>query len=155
MSYFKQLMSIKTISVRGFTLLELLFVVAIMGVLISVSLPQFKKNFNVAQLNSFSKDLQGLMNYAHERAVVDGKIYFLNVDNDKREYWIIAKADTLRLKTYRVPEGISLEPDKNEILFYPDGNIDQVDIKVFDRDRRSVTLTTKGIYGGVKLQLEK
>lgn len=147
--------SVKTFFVKGFTLLELLFVVIIMGILAGVSLPQFKKNFAASQLNSFSRDLQGLMNYVHERAVVEGKIFFMNLDNGKREYWVTAKGYTLRLKSYRLPEGISVQPDQDEILFYPDGNIDKVDIKVTNSQSQAITLTTKGIFGGVKLLLEK
>lgn len=138
-------------SATAFTFIELLIVIIIIGILTGVSWPQFKKAFNTLQLNSFSQTLQSAMNYLHNRSVVEGKIIYSYIDNEKKEYWAQEKDSPNRLKTYPLPPGITIETDKQEVFFYPDGQIDKVTIELINPDNQKVVLTTKGVFGGVKL----
>jgi len=140
---------------RSLTFIEILLVIIIIGILIGVSLPSFRKTFNNLQLNSASSELQALMNYVHERAIVEGKVIYFNIDNGTKECWAQIKGASTRLKAYSVPEGVSIEPEKKQILFYPDGSIDSITIKLTNLNNEDVILTTKGVYGRVKLQTQQ
>jgi Tfp pilus assembly protein FimT len=142
---------------RSFTFIELLFVVILIGVLIGVSLPNLKKAFNNLELNSFSSQLQTFINYLDERAVVEGKIIYLYIDNDQK--WCLArfKEEQTTLKKYTIPARIQIGLDNREdkIAFYPDGTIDKVDIELTTADNAAVTLTTKGVYGKARLKAKQ
>lgn len=137
---------------RAITFLELLLVTVVIGILIGISIPNFRKTFNSLQLNSFARDLQSFMNYLYQRSIVEEQIVTLSIDNEKKEYWAKSETDTRRLKTYRIPDEIKIETEEPVIIFYPDGTIDKATLKIIDSDSQSVTLTTEGVFGGVKLQ---
>lgn len=140
---------------RAITFIELILVIVIIGILIGVSLPRFRNTFNDLQLNGFSRELQASMNYLRQRSIVEGKIIYLNIENDNREYWAKIKDQDYRLKTYKIPAQIRIEAEQEQIIFYPDGNIDKVTINLFGFDNQSITLTTRGVFGGVKIQSQE
>ena len=150
-------MILATGKIKGLTFIEILFVIIIIGILTGISLPQFRKTFNTLQLNSFSREFQAFMNYLCQRSIVEGKIIYLNIDidNGKREYWAQVKGEINRLKTYKVPDQMKIETQQKQIMFYPDGSIDKTTIKLINPDNRYVNLTTKGVFGGVKLQSQE
>jgi prepilin-type N-terminal cleavage/methylation domain-containing protein len=139
---------------RAVTFIELLFVIVIIGILVGISLPNFKKTFNSLELNTFARELQTFMNYLNQRAIVERKIIYLNIDGEKKEYWAQFKDAQERLKSYPIPEELKIEAAQMQIIFYPDGTIDQVNLKIINRDSQCVNLTTRGLYGGVKLQTQ-
>lgn len=145
-------------TVKAFTFIELFIVIIIIGILIGISLPSFKKTFNNLQLNSFSQEIQAFMNYLHERSIVEGKIIYFNIDNEKKEYWAKIKDTKARLRTYFLPRGIDIEiikkadTDNKQIIFYPDGQIDKVSIKIAGPDKQGIILTTEGMFGKIKIQ---
>lgn len=138
--------------VRGYTFIEILFVVIIVGILVAVSLPGFRNTFSNLQLNNASSQLQSFMNYLAERAVVEGKIIYFNIDSENKEFLAKVKDTPVPLKTYSLPKDMAIETDRKQVFFYPDGSIDNVTVKLTHPNNKSVTLTTKGVYGRVKLQ---
>ncbi|MEK6715842.1 MAG: hypothetical protein AABY43_07385 [Candidatus Omnitrophota bacterium] len=141
------------LSLTGFTFIELLFIVIIIAVLVAVSFPNLRKSFNSIELNSFSREISAVINYLEQRSIVDLTMIHLNIDNEKKEYYAVKAESSERFKTYRIPEGIRIETEGNdEIIFYPDGSIDKVTIRLINSDNQEVILTTKGVYGGVKVQ---
>jgi len=137
------------------TFIELLLVIVIIGILIGISVPRFRKTFNHLQLNSSSRELQASMNYLRQRSIVEGKPIYLNIDSDTGEYWAEVKDVKNRLRTYRVPIEIRIEAEQKQIIFYPDGSIDKVTISLIGSDNQNVTLTTKGVFSGIKLQSQE
>lgn len=137
--------------VTGFTFIELILVILIIGVLVASTTPNLKRSYSNLHLSSFARDFQSLMNSLHERSIVDGKIIYLNIEDES--YWAQVKdvIDT-KLMEYKFGPEIKIEAVNKKIAFYPDGSIDKVDIKLSDTYDDSVNLTTKGVFNGVKLQ---
>lgn len=140
---------------RAITFIELLLVIAIIGILTGISISTFRKTFEHLQLRSFSRELQTFMNYLSQRSIVEGKPIYLNIDNEQRQYWAKIKDAQNRLKTYKIPAGITIEAEEKQIIFYPDGDIDKITINLAGFDEQKVTLTTKGVFGSVKLQSQE
>ncbi len=136
----------------GFTLIELLFVIIILSILIAIALPQLKNNYTSLQLSTFSQDLQSYMVYLRQQSIVAQETFMLNIDNGAREYWAGILNDKNRLKTVYIPQDIQVAADQTQIAFYPDGSIDNVTIKLSDANKQAISLTTKGVYGSVKVQ---
>lgn len=140
------------VKTRGFTFVEILLVIALIGLMVGISAPRFKKTFNALQLQTFSAKLQAYMNYLRERSIVEGEILLLTIDPEKKECWVKIKDAPDRLKTYFLPGGINISATQKEVCFYPDGTIDKVTIKLFSPESRTIILTTEGVFSGVKLQ---
>ncbi|MFZ2937783.1 MAG: hypothetical protein WA066_03655 [Candidatus Omnitrophota bacterium] len=149
------MMTSATGKIKGFTFVELFLVVIIIGVLIGIALPNFRKTFNYLQLNSFCSELQSAMNYFSQRAVVEGQIIQFNIDINNHEYYARIKDDSKNIKTWRIPKEIKIESGQKEINLYPDGGIDKVTIKVVNLDNQTISLTTEGVFTGVKLVPEE
>lgn len=148
-------MSKRFLSLTGFTLIEILFVVIILSILIGFSIPQLKNTYKNLELNSFAREMQSYMNYLSEQAVVTQEAISLSIDKDNKKYWATLMDEKNVLKTVTIPDGIKLEISQKEILFYPDGSIDEVTIKLSNSLNQYVNLTTKGVFGSVKIQTEK
>ena len=139
---------------KSLTFIEILFVIILLGILTAVGVPQAKKTFESLELNSFSREFQGFMNYLSERAVVLQEPITLYFKQEERIAWAEAgeEEDKVKLKAIKIPEGIELSSEKEAVVFSPDGRIDKVSIKLTNKNSQTVTLTTKGIVSGVKIE---
>ena len=147
----------------GFTLIELLLVVVLISVLLSFSLPRFKKAYENLQLQNFTREIYYLTRNLQTRAISERKVYCLTIDTTQGEFRASYQGqDEFRLsgdeyaKRYRIPPGITLltEPqDKKEICFFPDASIDPVKLIFKDEDRkRAVSLVMSGESGDIQIQ---
>lgn len=142
------------LSLTGFTLIEILFVVIILSILIVFSIPQLKNAYKNLELNSFAREMQSYMNYLSEQSIVTEDTFVFSIDNDNKQYWALVLNAKNRLKTVAIPEGIKIITDQKQISFYPDGSIDIVTIKLSNDSVKFITLTTKGVFGSVKIQTQ-
>jgi len=147
----------------GFTYIELIIVIVILGVLIGLSIPQFKKTFAYFELENFTKNIYLLCNYLQSASISETKIICLNFLEETREFkpsflkedgqWETLKTRSARL--YKVPEKIALEitpVNKNQIFFYPDGSIDNLTILFKNEFGQERSLEIKGVSGEIKIQ---
>lgn len=137
---------------RALTFIEILFVIILVGILAAAAIPQFRKSFDSLQLNSFSRELQGFMNFLSERSIVLEEPIYLHFDENKRLFSAKTQDEEVGLKTLKIPEEIKVGLEKNTVTFYPDGKIDKVTITLTNRSNQSASLTTKGVASGVKIQ---
>jgi prepilin-type N-terminal cleavage/methylation domain-containing protein len=72
----------------GFTFLELAMVVLIMGIMMGITFPRFSAFFSKANIGATARRLAGTMGYLRNAAARDGQSYFLNLDQEKNEYWV-------------------------------------------------------------------
>ena len=136
----------------GFTLIELLLVMLIIAVLVGMAVPLLSRTYSSIKLESLALNMRKLMVYGREKAMSTGTRYRVSFDRDFDRYRLEAEGEAvtgvreftrLEGKPGRfnyVPEGISVSADRNEILIYPDGTMDPVEIALTDRSGRSYVL---------------
>ena len=144
------------------TFLELLIVLAIIGVLAGVAIPQLRNTLDNFEVEGFTKDIYYLMRYIQATAISRQKIYCLNISPDNRQFWVTVKGevDFIPLagrygRKYNCPEGvnITLEPaDKTTVFFYPDGSIDKLAITLSSKKMRKISIISQGSAGALKIQ---
>lgn len=71
----------------GFSLLELLVVVAILGLVFAVAIPSMSRFFGVS-IQSTTREIATTIRNAFNGAVVTGRVYRLVYDIDKGMYWV-------------------------------------------------------------------
>lgn len=148
-------------SPTGFSLLEVLVVVAIVGAIFALGIPRFRGTFDSLRFQNFCQDLLARMRYLNERASVEQVIYRLTFDFSSARAEITFKADPEenifeevrgRLgKAMPIPAGIAIETSPQGIFFFPDGSIAGADIHLRD-SHRSATIKINNSLGRLSLE---
>lgn len=148
-------------SLTGFTLVEVLVVVVIVGVVLALGLPRFRGTFDNLRFENFCQDILSRMQYLTERASVERAVYRLTFDLAARRAEIAYKTnpeeDTFmqargRLgKSIPIPAGVTIETNPLRIFFFPDGSIAGADIRVSD-PLRSATIKINNSLGRLSLE---
>ena len=117
---------------RGFTFLELIFVITLMAILAAVTLPQFRRSFDSLVLQNFVSDFTSLAMYAQAKAVSGSSE--TRVDFDLPQKRILTEDH----KVKAIPDSVlvDLKEGTGKIVFYPDGTSDKADFEI------------RGKYGG-------
>lgn len=116
----------------GYTLVELLVVLAILGLITAIALPMFTGVLPGAELKSAARNLGADMRYARSRAIAGNREVTLSVDLVARRYAISGEARerslpeelTIDVLTARseLEGGDALRPRRASIRFFPDGS---------------------------------
>lgn len=122
---------------KGFTLLELLIVMAIMGIFIVGAIPSFKGTYKTFKLDTSASQLASFITYARQKAILERVNYRLNFDYQGTRYWLTIEQDPVNYPNYYLPakilgknihylpEEISINSYFDFITFYPDGKVDK------------------------------
>lgn len=142
----------------GFTLVEMLLVVVLLGVIAGLTVPSFKKSFSGIELKNQTQDLVYLMRYAQSRSVTKRINVRLNLDMNGRKYFL-TESDEENPQNYSPVKGrmgepqalsskLQLESKDLKIDFYPDGTIDKTQIRIC-LDRECNVVSTQEQRGNV------
>jgi len=135
----------------GFTLIELIVVMALMGVVLFVAIPRLEGNPFMDDTKESSRWLISKIRMVRESAVRDQKDYVLHIDLDTNRIWDTAAgleedaAEKAATEARRLPDAFRVadvqyprqEPQTNgeaQIKFYRSGFTDKALIHVLDDD---------------------
>ena len=128
---------------RGFTFVELIFVITLLTILAAVTVPQFRKSFDSLVLQNFVSDFTSLAMYAQAKAVSGGAETSVDFDLPQKriliedrlvlqdsfgggvDQWVAGKVKV-------IPDTVSVDLKEGEgkIVFYPDGTSDKADFEI-------------------------
>lgn len=100
----------------GFTLIELIFVMAIICIVLAITAPEFSGFLSGQNTANVTNKLVALARHGRASAISEGRVYRLNVDPTKNEYWLDAQVggDFKELGTsngqhFQIPDGIKVQ----------------------------------------------
>src|SRR2546425_471834 len=88
---------------RGFTLLELMVVLILIGIMTAIIIPEMKGSFQDALLRSTSRELVNVFNLASSRAVSINQLHRVRLDRNSGRYLIERRAQENEQATGFVP----------------------------------------------------
>lgn len=128
---------------RGFTFVELIFIVALIAIVAAVSIPQFKRSFDSLMLQNFISDFTAFAGYAQAKAVSGGSEVRINIDLPQKrlltEDHIVSQDDSDQSleawaagKERLIPDSVSvdLKGGSGKVTFYPDGTSDKAEFVI-------------------------
>lgn len=146
---------------RAITLVELLVVLAIVGLIIGMSVPAFSSYSQKLRLNTTARQAVGLLALARSMAISSHAEHAVEVDADAGEIRVVNQASGEALeKVVRLPKAVTVTlaiggetAAESRIVFRPNGGLGgrSVSMTLADaRDERTITVT--GTTGAVSLQ---
>lgn len=166
---------------RGaFTLIEMVVVVALIGIFAAITIPEMKGSFNDALLRSSGRDLVNVFSLASSRAVSRDRCFRVEFDTQTGRYTVErqlrgdpddgfaplkdvsgaqGKIDSRIAVRLIWPEddsenSLDLRPrsdNSDAISFYPDGTADAAEIRLRDRDGFEIRLQLNPVTARVRV----
>ena len=105
-------------SLKGFTLLELLIVIAILGITLGYVGPKLYGGFSTSGMDKASRDITAMLQYARSSAVTQHQEYLVRFNLDEAELGVYARPTSSgltpeMLKKRKLPEGIRIKSIKS------------------------------------------
>ncbi len=122
---------------KGFTLIELVFVVLILSTMVAMASPIFRKSYRRASWEGAASRMTDLMTYARERAVMEKTRTRVEFDAEKGLYWFsiagvdgFARTNDRWGHVRRVPPDVTLKSDVPSVTFFPDGTASEGEVRL-------------------------
>ena len=134
---------------KGFTLLEVLIVIAILGIMASISFAFFKTFSPALKLSSSTRDLATDLRYTQQLAVTEQVNYGVSFSLTTNEYRIIKYGATAQeILRKSLPDGISFQEiigfANKEAIFNPYGAVQQAgDIFLINTENKMKTIRVR------------
>ena len=146
---------------RGFSLLELLVVLVIIGLSASLVLPSLTGGLSSLRLKTAAREVSATLRYARSLAVSVGKEQVINMDIEEGKYWLNEDKDNNRelpsdIRFLNVTtQGEEVTTGMAGIVFYPMGNSSGSSIFITAGKDRNCHILTQLATGVVEVSLEE
>jgi prepilin-type N-terminal cleavage/methylation domain-containing protein len=156
---------------RGFTLLELVVVLALIGIMLVVSVPTLHDALIDDQLKATSRKIIGFIRGVRELAVREQQPYFLSIDKNENRIWYEKDTDieatedtedTEDREELTIPDKVRVSEiwtrsegvysdDQNRIWVNRKGYMDQTVLHLRDEDDNVISLHFSPFLGSVTI----
>jgi len=132
---------------KGFTLIELVIVLAIVAVLATIVVPNFKRLWPGYHKKQFVDNLNALMEITWHNAIVTNKLHKVIFDLERRKVWVEQQKSNELTATKEIPFVAVNSPYLKTIYEWP---VDTFNFKNFFISKRDeITLTLRGKEGKI------
>ena len=159
---------VKRHTVKGFTLIELMVILILIGIVLVLTIPRFQTGIVTDDLKASTRKIIGLIRGLKDEAVREHKTCFLHFDLESDRYWIdstvMSEEERARAaeNAFALPEGVHVLDvwfrDKGKqmigrtaIRFSEKGYIQPSVIHLGSEDDRVFTLVLRPFLGKVKI----
>ena len=159
-------------SSKGFTLLELMLVIVVMGIMAAASLPAFSGVFAETRLRTATSGLASTVNFAGRLAVTERLGCRVNCRLEEGSYWLTVEKDPvsspgtyskleghlgrvrllpqgIKLTKLSTPRGVSSEGE-DYILAQPDGKMEKALLHLRNEKGETYSIFASKTFGRVK-----
>jgi Tfp pilus assembly protein FimT len=144
----------------GFTLIEVTLVSVIILILITVSMPIFRRTYEDLKISSSANNIAHMINFARQRAIFERINYRFIIDDTNNTYQILAQyEDSPKFEPLkdrwgrisRVPQGIEIHTDIKSIDFSPSGISGHASIYLVSNQGKTYSVILDGKRGIVEV----
>ncbi len=153
--------------IKGYTLIELIVVLVLLGLMFGITVPQFRQALLSNSLDSTSLKLIGLVQDLRERAISGQVSYILHLDIAEKRIWAFAsnaseeEQETARERAYKLPVDVMIQDvwswsggkffNEGTIRFSRKGYVEQSMIHLQSEDGRELSLELTPFLGKIKI----
>lgn len=150
---------------KGFSLMELVIVLVILGLSISLVTPSLSRFSKTIELKAAAKKISGILRYYRSEAIQQGKVHQVLFDSNLREVRIqsLEPSEEKILKNkYPLPVGVQIKevnipapqyPDDFPVIeFYPSGGSNGGSILLDSQDRKGFRISVHFLTGMVVIE---
>ncbi len=150
---------------KGFSLIELVIVLVIVGLSISLVTPSLSRFSQTIELKAATKKISGILRYYRSEAIQQGKVHQVLFDSNLREVRIqsLEPSEEKILKNkYPLPVGVQIKevnipapqyPDDFPVIeFYPSGGSNGGSILLDSQDRKGFRISVHFLTGMVVIE---
>ena len=101
----------------GFTILELLLVVTIIGVLTGVAIPRTRYALDRIAVSNSASDATALLELARHLAMTRGERLSVDIDSAPARLTLRAGVDTIRRRDEKAIHGVRFAPSRSPVVF--------------------------------------
>jgi len=138
----------------GFSLLELIVVLALAGIFLSLVLPSFSGTLESARLRSGAAEVRATLSRARTLAAFGGRERGVSFDLDRRAYGIPGEEERLLPDGIRIAEAVvgmkRSEEGSVRVRFYPDGSAEEAEFVVVSGGGGRLRVTVDPLTGIVE-----
>jgi len=149
---------------RGFTLLELILVLVVIGLTVVIAYPSLVRGRTAFQLRTVARDVIGVLRFARESAVTEQKVMLAVIDSRAQ---VITVADDVGggARSYTLPADVKVqglagageavpEDVPMTIRFLPNGSAEDAQILLRSGTGTTLRIVVDAITGGAQVRTE-
>lgn len=152
---------------RGYTLIELVVVLVVLGIIFSITIPKFRQALISDSIDTTSLRLIGLVQDLREKAISSQVSYSLHFDIQQQRIWSVAadaseeEVDEARNRAYELPDDVRIQDiwswrsgtfyNEAVILISRKGYLEQAMIHLRSDDGREISLELTPFLGSIRI----